>query len=165
MALSPRPAICERARAWASLRLDAEVSELEDALLVAHLRQCSACREYEETVRGVVLALRNEPLAEVEHPVSVPSRRRAVLRPTALARAAALVAAAVGIATVLTSQSTRRFHVTPGLQVTPASSLGAASNGDLQEIRLLRVTQLGANPPQGARIGVHGALSQGPAGQ
>jgi predicted anti-sigma-YlaC factor YlaD len=164
MALSPRPAICERARAWVSLRLDAEVSELEDALLVAHLRQCPVCREYEESVRGVVFALRNEPLAQFEHPVSVPSRRRSVLRPTALARAAALVALAVGIATVLNSQSTQRFHVTPGFQG-PASSVGAASNGDLTQIRQLRITQLGAAPPQGARIGIHGALSQGPGRQ
>jgi predicted anti-sigma-YlaC factor YlaD len=164
MAIRPSPAICERARAWASLRLDAELSEFEEALLTAHLRRCSACCEYEESVRGAVLALRDEPLVRLEHPVSVPSRRRSVLRPTALARAAALVALAVGIATVLNSQSTQRFHVTPGFQG-PASSVGAASNGDLTQIRQLRITQLGAAPPQGARIGIHGALSQGPGRQ
>ena len=46
MALRTMPAMCERARAWASLRLDAELSEFEDALLTAHLRRCSACCEY-----------------------------------------------------------------------------------------------------------------------
>jgi hypothetical protein len=159
MSVHPRSAMCERARAWASLRLDAELSEFEDALLVAHLGRCSACSEYEESVRGAVLALRNEPLAGLEHPVSVPSRGPAVLWPTALARAAAVVAIAVGIATVLTSQSAHR------LPASPVPSLGAAGDGDLNEIRLLRVTQLGATPQQGARIGVHGALLQGPARQ
>ena len=37
MALHASPAICERARSWASLRLDGELSEFEDALLSAHL--------------------------------------------------------------------------------------------------------------------------------
>jgi ferric-dicitrate binding protein FerR (iron transport regulator) len=159
MAIRPSPAICERARAWASLRLDAELSEFEEAMLTAHLRRCSACCEYEESVRGAVLALRDEPLVRLEHPVSVPSRRRAVLRPAALARVAAVVAVAVGIATALTSQSANRLPATPG------PSLGAAGNGDLAEIRLLRATQLGATPQRGALIGSHGALLQGPGRQ
>ena len=154
MALRPRPAICERARAWASLRLDAELSEFEDALLVAHLRRCSACCEYEASVRGAVLALRDEPLEQLEHPVGVPSRRRAVLRPTALARAAAVVAASVGIATVLTSQSTQRFPVTPTPKITPTD------NRDLVQNRALRITQLGAVPRSSTQIGVRGAVLQ-----
>jgi ferric-dicitrate binding protein FerR (iron transport regulator) len=154
MAIRPRPAICERARAWASLRLDAELSEFEEALLNAHLRRCSACCEYEESVRGAVLALRDEPLARLEHPVSVPSRRRAVLRPAALARAAAIVAVAVGIATVLTSQSGQRLPATPASRVTPTD------NSDLIQGRALRVAQLGAQPTSATQMGVHGAVLQ-----
>ncbi len=52
MALRPRPAICERARAWASLRLDAELSEFEDALLVAS-RQLDPPAELEGLSRAV----------------------------------------------------------------------------------------------------------------
>lgn len=153
MALRPRPAICERSRAWASLRLDAELSEFESALLVAHLGRCSACREYEEGVRGAVLALRDAPLERLEHPVSVPSRRRAVLRPTAIAGAAAVLAAAVGIATVLASQSAQRFPASRAPVIAPAG------NSDLVQARAVRVAQLGALPRSG-QLGVRGAVLQ-----
>ena len=152
MGLHPRPAICERARAWASLRLDAELSEFEEALLNAHLRRCSACCEYEESVRGAVLALRNAPVERLEYPVSVPARRRASLRPTALARSAAAVAAAAGIAIVLTSQSAQRFP-------TPASKITTSDNRDLVQGRALRVAQLGAQP-SASQMGVRGAVLQ-----
>src|SRR5919201_7042079 len=101
MALQPRPAICDRARTWVSLRLDGELSELEEALLLSHLRHCASCREYEESVRGAVLALRGQALEELGNPVAVPSRRRTVLGPTALAGAAGMRAAAVGGTTFL----------------------------------------------------------------
>jgi len=45
-ALSPRDGRCERARQWASLRLDGELSELEDALLEQHLEGCSSCSAF-----------------------------------------------------------------------------------------------------------------------
>jgi anti-sigma factor RsiW len=35
---------CERARFWASLRLDGELSELEGASLDVHLARCAACQ-------------------------------------------------------------------------------------------------------------------------
>src|SRR5262245_30772031 len=88
---------CDRARAWASLRLAGEISEREEALLVAHLRRCAACSEYEETTRGAVLTLRAQPLERIEHPVVVAGRRRIPLRPAAVARVAAVVAAVVGV--------------------------------------------------------------------
>jgi hypothetical protein len=153
MALHPRPAICERARAWASLRLDAELSEFEEALLVAHLGRCSACSEYEESVRGAVLALRDAPLEQLEHPVGVPAKRRAALRPTALTRAAAVVVAAAGIATVLSSQSEQRFPATPASRIAPSD------NRDLVQGRALRVAQLGAQP-SATQMGVRGAVLQ-----
>ena len=134
--------------------MDAELSEFEDAMLVAHLRRCSACCEYEATVRGAVFALRDEPLARLEHPVSVPSKRRAVLRPTALARAAAIVAVAVGIATVLSSQSGQRFPATPASKIIPTD------NRDLVQGRALRVAQLGALPRSSTQFGVRGAVLQ-----
>jgi hypothetical protein len=154
MAIRPRPAICERARVWSSARLDAELSEFEEALLRAHLSRCSACSEYEESIRGAVFALRDAPLEQLEHPVSVPSRRRAVLRPAALARAAAVVAVAVGIATVLTSQPAQRFPATPTPKIAPTD------NRDLVEARALRVAQLGALPSSAVQMGTRGAVLQ-----
>jgi predicted anti-sigma-YlaC factor YlaD len=37
---------CERAREWASLRADGELSELESVLLDVHLARCDACRAF-----------------------------------------------------------------------------------------------------------------------
>ena len=42
-----RSAECERARLQASLRLDAELSEIEEASLRAHVGWCAACAGFE----------------------------------------------------------------------------------------------------------------------
>jgi predicted anti-sigma-YlaC factor YlaD len=154
MALHPRPAICERARTWASLRLDDELSEFEDALLTSHLRRCASCREYEESLRGVALALRSRPPEQLEHPVYVPSsRRRLAARPTALARIAAVAAAAIGLVTVFSVQSGDRFQRTPTPRIAPSD------NRDLALARALRAVQLGQMPHTGT-LGIRGAVLQ-----
>ena len=38
--------LCARARFWVSLRIDDELSELEDALLDAHLADCADCAAF-----------------------------------------------------------------------------------------------------------------------
>src|SRR5437868_7865554 len=40
---TPGGQLCARARFWASLRIDGELSELEGALLDAHLARCVEC--------------------------------------------------------------------------------------------------------------------------
>lgn len=57
--------LCARARFWASLRVDGELSELEGALLDAHLGRCADCREYAAGVAGATETLRNAPLVAV----------------------------------------------------------------------------------------------------
>ena len=44
--------LCARARFWASLRVDGELSELEGALLDAHLGRCADCSAYAAGVTG-----------------------------------------------------------------------------------------------------------------
>jgi len=60
--------LCARARFWASLRLDGELSELESALLDAHLARCADCsaaaREF-GAFTGELRASRLEPVAPV----------------------------------------------------------------------------------------------------
>ena len=156
MALRPRPAICERARAWASLRLDAELSEFEDALLSSHLRSCAGCREYQESVRGAVLALRAQPLEQVDHPVAVPGRGRLAVRPVAVARIAAAVAAVVGLTTVLSIESLNRPS---GVRVPSTQAVDAdVVDSDIRQLRALRVIQLGGRPPRGSGVGQFGAV-------
>ena len=70
--------MCERAREWASLRLDGELSELERALLDAHTRNCAACAEYVADDRS---AHRRDPLggaraaAAARRPAAAPQLR------------------------------------------------------------------------------------------
>jgi hypothetical protein len=56
--MSAQPHLCERARSWASLRADGELSELESALLDAHLKRCPACRRFARGAEEVAWALR-----------------------------------------------------------------------------------------------------------
>jgi predicted anti-sigma-YlaC factor YlaD len=62
--------LCDRARFWASLRLDGELSELEVALLDAHLARCAGCREVADGFGASTSALRSAPLERLE-PVTV----------------------------------------------------------------------------------------------
>ena len=156
MALNPQPANCERSRAWVSMRLDGELSELEVALLGAHLRTCVACQEYEESVRGAVLALRSQPLEQVGHSVALPGRRRIVVRPIAFARVAAAAAAVVGLTAVLSIEPAKRPAT---VQVPSVGKVTAAdADSDLQELRALRVIQLGGRPPRSSGVGQFGAV-------
>jgi anti-sigma factor RsiW len=89
--VSPRVR-CERARQWASLRLDDELSALEVALLERHLGSCRDCREFEARTRTTALVLRDAPVEVAAHGFQVPRRR--LPRPPRYGRRTALVAAA-----------------------------------------------------------------------
>jgi predicted anti-sigma-YlaC factor YlaD len=156
MAIRPHPHACDRARAWISLRLDDEISELEEALLDAHLSRCAACADYEASVRGVVLALRERPLERMEQPVAVAGRRRAFLRPAAVAPVAAVLAAVVGVTTVLSTQATKGPTAHGSGQLPVAS---VTDDQDLKQLRALRVLQLGGRPPLGSGVGSYGAVT------
>jgi predicted anti-sigma-YlaC factor YlaD len=159
MALRPQPHTCDRAREWVSLRLDDEISELEDALLEAHLRRCGACREYEASVRGAVLALRARPLERMDQPIAVSGRRRALLRPGAVASVAAVVAAVVGVTTVLSTQAAKG-PASHSSNPVPVASV--PDDQDLKQLRTLRVLQLGGRPPRGTGIGSYGVNAGAP---
>jgi predicted anti-sigma-YlaC factor YlaD len=156
MALRLQPRNCERARAWISLRLDDEISELEEALLEAHLRRCVACLEFEASVRGAVVTLRAQPLEPIDHPVVVFGRRRLPLRRSAIASVAAVAAAVVGVTTVLSVQGAK----SPSTQTpTHLPAAVAPDNQDIKQLRTLRVLQLGGRPPSGSGVGSFGAVT------
>ena len=88
---------CDRARTYASLRLDSELSELEDALLRAHLERCEPCRSFAGSMAAATAELRRTPMERLEHPIELPRKRRFSLQTAPAAAAAALVAASIGL--------------------------------------------------------------------
>jgi predicted anti-sigma-YlaC factor YlaD len=82
--------LCERARFWASLRLDSELSELEAALLDSHLARCAACQAVAEGFGASTRALRSAALERVA-PVAVDLPRSPRRRLASIAVAAVLV--------------------------------------------------------------------------
>jgi predicted anti-sigma-YlaC factor YlaD len=94
---------CERARQWASLELDGELSSFERALLDAHAEGCASCTEFRAEIGSLTGALRAAPQERFEGVVIARVRRRARIR---LAPAAAAMAvAAVGLGSILASAS------------------------------------------------------------
>jgi ferric-dicitrate binding protein FerR (iron transport regulator) len=87
------PAACERARAWSSLAVDCELSELERAHLRSHLAECEACTAFLVGAREIAQELRTAPLPAPSRPLAPPPRRRV---PLVLAVVAIVVAAALG---------------------------------------------------------------------
>jgi predicted anti-sigma-YlaC factor YlaD len=93
-----RGQLCDRARSWASLRVDDELSELESALLDAHLARCGECTAFVLDLQEIAAALRTAP-TEWPEPVVLDvarqiRRRRAPARLVQTAAAATLVVAA-----------------------------------------------------------------------
>jgi anti-sigma factor RsiW len=86
--------LCARARFWASLRIDGELSELEGALLDAHLARCAECNALAAGFEASAAALRSAPLERVAPVVvDLPRSPRRVLG--LIAVAAVLVLAAI----------------------------------------------------------------------
>ena len=96
------PTACQRAREAVSIQLDGELSELGSARLAAHLRECEACAAYALEVAATTTRLRSAPLEQPNIEVDLPSRRRRVAVPLAVA-AAALAAGVVAVGQALTS--------------------------------------------------------------
>ncbi len=92
------PEVCHRTREHVSLRLDTELSELEEALVAAHLRRCTACSAFAMDLETITGTLRAAPLEEPTFQFQLPRRpaRFGVARAGTAAAAAATVAIAVG---------------------------------------------------------------------
>lgn len=110
MARHPTGVLCERARAWAALAPDGELSELEHKLLGAHLQRCHACGHFAVQVAAVAAELREAALQPLPRPVSIPVWRRRPLyaRVRAVGAAAAVAVMALGVASRAPLSATER---------------------------------------------------------
>lgn len=130
--------LCERARQWSSLRADDELSELESALLDAHLRNCAGCRAFVRDVVAATSALRSaealEPAGAISVDVGRSWRERLALQAVVLAAAisaAVVVGGLVGLGNLAASGAAR------------AHPTAMVSSGDTTNVlRELRRTQL-----------------------
>lgn len=71
--MNERRILCERARAWAALQPDGELSTFEQRLLGAHLDRCAECSTFAARIGAVTQAVRSAPLEPLAHPVSIGS--------------------------------------------------------------------------------------------
>jgi predicted anti-sigma-YlaC factor YlaD len=146
--------MCERAREWASLRLDDELSELERVLLDAHLRRCTACAGYAEEIGELTQALRAAELEMLPQPIALPLRRRVAFASRAMgagAAAAAVIAVTVGLGIQSGSGSSTRDLVANAVRMPESAiSSGPNSEGDAL-LRVPRLANLKAQQGIGAR--------------
>jgi hypothetical protein len=97
---------CEGARRWASLALDGELSQVEQALLRAHVGRCVACAVFSHDLDGLTRELRAAPRTQPR--LSVPARRRNTgMRALQLGAAAAAIAIAAGLGSLAGSLTAR----------------------------------------------------------
>ena len=134
--------LCERAREWASLRADGELSELESALLPAHLGRCAPSRSFSEGAEEVAAAMR---AARLERPAPLalvlPRRRPAALRALQAVAATALIVGAGAAAALVGVDRSAQPQTAPR----PVAVVATGESADLE--RLLRRPLLVTPPP------------------
>jgi len=137
----PRGVLCERARSWAALAPDNELSELERKLLDAHLARCAGCSSFAVRVAAVAEALRRESLQQPSYPLAVPSwRRRTVYaRVRTVSAAAAVAAMALGVAARAPLPSDGRHE---SFQLPEVVLSGTDERREQDEMRDLRRNQI-----------------------
>jgi anti-sigma factor RsiW len=116
MSVLPRPSLpCERAREWASLRLDGELSQLESAMLESHLTRCAACHEVVVQTEAFTTALRSSSPEALRRPIAIP--RAAAMRAARVTAAAAVMLVAAGLGSVFATSmpSSTTEHAAPRL--------------------------------------------------
>jgi predicted anti-sigma-YlaC factor YlaD len=150
---------CDRARQWASLELDGELSNFERALLENHLAGCSSCAAFRGEIGGLTTALRAAPSEPYRGVVLGHIRRRVHLR---LAPAAAAMAvAAVGLGSILASstfQASSVGHLAQSADVSPdtavaADTMNLATSKALQAQRARARARIAPRGPRSLRGG------------
>jgi anti-sigma factor RsiW len=128
---------CEQAGQWISLRLDEELSEVEQAGLDRHLDDCAACSLLAFELTGITQLLRSAPLLEFEPELPARAERRRVpvqARRAAFAAVLSVAAAAAAFLFLGSSASTQ----------TSRDALAFRSAGE--QIRYLHVEQRRIEP-------------------
>jgi len=135
-----RQSTCDRARTWVSLRLDGELSELEGALLDAHLGRCQTCRTAVAVIEATTQAIRSAPPERPSVALAIPrTRGRSSLRPFYAAAAAMLsfVVVLTGLGAFGAAHVVAKSAATPKLQ--RVSAVAGSMSDDLELLAGVRV--------------------------
>jgi anti-sigma factor RsiW len=135
---------CDRARQWASLRVDGELSELESLMLERHVAGCDSCREWQQRVERTTELLRASPLEPPRRRVELEGRDEARF-PLRHRLVLAAVVAAAALGSLLGAALDRPEGSSPS--PSPQLSLLPPEPGDQPPARL---------PPVPRRPGLHG---------
>ena len=139
---------CDRAREWASLRLDDELSLLEEELLARHLELCEECRAFESDVRWASDVIRLTPQERPAQRLTMPAApkpRVTARRVTAIAATAALALGAL-MGAVLDSPSSTAPSDEPDLTLL-TNQRDADEFRQLPRTRILSPAPLPSTPP------------------
>jgi anti-sigma factor RsiW len=98
---------CERARTWASLSLDGELSQFGQAQLRAHVGRCAACAAFAQDLEGLAEELRRASLEQPATVVMPVARRSSARRALQFGAAAAAIAIAASLGSLAGSLSSR----------------------------------------------------------
>jgi len=144
----PKGVLCERARSWAALAPDNELSELERKLLDAHLARCAGCARFAVRVAAVAEVLRNEQLQSLTYPVSVPlwRRRTAFARVRTVSAAAAVAAMALGVAARAPLPSDGRSEALRLPSYVPAGLDEQVERDEMRDLRRTMLIGIGYSP-------------------
>lgn len=129
--MTPRFGTCNDARLLVSISLDGGLSELEHAMLHAHLTRCAPCAAYARETAAFTATLRGAPLEPLPFPIAMPRRRRAgqrVSRVGAIVAAAAVAAIGVGLSSTVLSTPGSQHNFLPDTASVPR--VGDAQLGD-----------------------------------
>jgi predicted anti-sigma-YlaC factor YlaD len=143
---------CDRAREYASLRLDGELSDFERALLDSHLERCPGCRAFAADLGCVTERLRTAKLEQPLIALTLPRRRFVAVRSVRVSAAAAAVVSVVGIGALFGMLHTSATSPSRGV-----AKVGATA-GERREFRDLRRAVLTTPHPE-RRPGGLGNLS------
>lgn len=128
--MSPRSSTCNDARLLVSISLDGGLSELEHAILHAHLTRCEPCAAYAREAAAFTATLREAPLEPLPFPIAMPRRRGGGQRVIRVGATVAAAVAAIGVglgSTILSTAGSERSAV-PGTAQAPL--VGAAQLDD-----------------------------------
>lgn len=143
--------MCERARRWSSLRVDGELSQLESALLDAHLGGCHSCRAFAQGTESVAAVLATARLEEpAPFALNVPRRRRArrVFQSVAVATVVLVALLVAGLAGLGARGGSARA-------VKPVAMVSALDTpNELRRLRRAGLIQQGRVPPRNGHLAV-----------